>query len=590
MFCKTKLVGTLIAVAGVAAAAAPAEAATFAVNTTADSGGGSLRSAINAAEGTDRADEIVFEIPGNGIHTIALQNDLPIITKPLTIRGYSQPGADPATEEDPASPTVVIDAANALRGLDIGGDDVEVRGLVVKNAQGEGIHAEGRRNVIAGNHVGTNAAGDATRPNGGPGVQVSGRDSVVGGPDPADRNVIAGNGGAQVQVSDGTGHVVEGNRIGANAEGKAALGGAVGVELQSSGATLRDNLISGLFYGVVITGDDNDLQGNDIGTKASGKRALPNMYGVRVLAGDGNQLGGTGAGDGNLVSGNRLAGISLEAVGADAATRNVLQGNLVGTTFTGRAPLPNGTAFGEPGIEILGSATNTVGGEEPGAGNVIASNEGDGVRIAASDGNLVLGNWIGTNKTAQRDLGNGGSGVEIVDGDGNQVGDDEEDHPLNTIAHNGEDGVTVRSGAENAILRTETFDNDLSIDLGDDGPTANDPADLDGGANARQNGPEIEAASPTSVEWELETVPLTSYRLEFYACDGGEGATYLGSAATVTDANGDADDTTALPTALEVGDRVAMTATRQELGGVIGGLELLQRETSELSPCEEVVE
>jgi parallel beta-helix repeat protein len=589
MFSK-KLVGTLIATAGIAAAAAPAEAATFAVNTTADSGGGSLRSAMNAAEGTNRADEIVFEIPGNGVHTIALQTDLPIITKPLTIRGYSQPGADPATEEDPATPTVVIDAANALRGIDIGGDDVEVRGLVVKNAQGEGIHVEGRDNVVAGNHIGTNAAGDASRPNGGPGVQVSGQDNLVGGPEPKDRNVIAGNVGTQVQVSDGSGHVVENNRIGTNAEGKGALGGTTGLELVSSANTVRDNLISGLFHGVLITGDDNDLQGNDIGTKESGKRKLPNMVGVRLLGADGNQLGGTGEGDGNLVSGNRLAGISIEPLGPDAATGNVLEGNLVGTTFTGRAPLPNGTTFGEPGIAILGSSGNTVGGDEPGAGNVISSNEGDGVRIAGSDGNLVLGNWLGTNKTGLRDLGNGGSGVEIVDGDNNRVGDDDESHPLNLIAHNAEDGVTVRSGDENSVLRTETFDNDLSIDLGDDGPTANDPADLDGGANDLQNGPEIETATPTSVTWELETTPLASYRLEFYACDAGEGATYLGSADTLTDANGDADETTPLPTPVDVGDSVAMTATRLQLGGVIGDIRLLPRETSELSPCEEVVE
>jgi hypothetical protein len=589
MFSK-KLAGALIATAGVAAAAAPAHAATFTVNNTADGGGGSLRSAINAAEDTDRPDEILFEIPGNGVHTIALQTDLPVITKPLTIRGYSQPGADPATADAPATPKVVIDASNALRGIDIGGDDVEVRGLVVKNAQAEGIHVEGGGIVIAGNHVGTNPAGDAARPNGGPGVQVSGQGNRIGGPEPKDRNVIAGNSGTQVQLSDGSGHVVEGNRIGTDAEGKQQLGGAVGVELQSDANAVRDNQIAGMFTGVRVTGDDNDLQGNDIGTKASGKRALPNLFGLRVQGGDGNRIGGTGDGDGNLVSGNELYGISLEPAGDDAATRNVLQGNLVGTTFTGRAALPNGTAFGDPAVAILGSSGNTVGGVEPGAGNVISGNDGAGLRIAGdgADGNDVLGNWIGTNKTARRDLGNGRSGVVIDGGDDNRVGDDVDGHPRNTIAHNEDDAITVRSGTGNALLRNETFDNDLSIDLGDDGPTANDPNDLDGGANERQNGPEIEEASPTEVEWELESVPFTSYRLEFFKCDAGEGATYLGATAVVTDANGDADDTTALPTTVEAGDQVAMTATRQELTGVIGDLVLAPRDTSELSPCEAV--
>ena len=129
----------------------------------------------------------------------------------------------------------------------------------------------------------------------------------------------------------------------------------------------------------------------------------------------------------------------------------------------------------------------------------------------------MLGNWIGTNKTAARDLGNGGSGVFIEGGDGNRVGDDNESHPLNTIAHNDGDGVTVEAGLDNSVLHNSMFANgNLSIDLGADGSTANDPSDLDAGANDLQNGPEIEDATATKVEWELETDPEASYRLEFW--------------------------------------------------------------------------
>ena len=108
-------------------------------------GKGSLRSAISAAEVTDTRDEIVFEIPGEGVHTIELDVALPVISKPLTIDGYSQLGANPATEDSPAEPKVVIDAANVARGLDIGGDEIEIRGLVVKNAQEDGIVVDGQR-------------------------------------------------------------------------------------------------------------------------------------------------------------------------------------------------------------------------------------------------------------------------------------------------------------------------------------------------------------------------------------------------------------------------------------------------------------
>jgi Right handed beta helix region len=586
-----KLIGSLgagVAALGIAAAAAPAQAATFTVYNTDSWGKGSLRSVISAAEATDTRDEIVFEIPGESVHTIELDVALPVISKPLTIDGYSQLGANPATEDSPAEPKVVIDAASVARGLDIGGDEIEIRGLVVKNAQEDGIVVNGRANVIAGNHIGTNAAGDDARPNERYGLSVAGDDNVIGGPDPEDRNLISGN-LFQVSVTDGSGHVIEGNRIGTNAAGTARLGGGtgVGVLLAGSGNSLRDNQIAGLGEGVLLSGHDNVLQGNDIGTGVSGKRAVANFLGILVDGGDNNLIGGTEAGEGNLVSGNRSDGIRID----ERSTGNDVQGNLIGTTFTGRAPLPND----DDGITINNTSQNTIGGSQPGAGNVISANADDGVSIEGFDvveANRVLGNWIGTNKTAERDLGNGGSGVHITFGDDNTIGDDDETSPLNTIMHNGDDGVTIENGFGNSVLRSVMADNgNLAIDLGSDGSTANDPNDLDFGSNGLQNGPEIEEATTTTAEWELETTPNTLYRLEFYACDGpgaGEGATYLGSTTTFTDANGNADDTTTLPTPVEAGDHVAMTATRTTIAGSLPNLVLATHDTSELSPCEEV--
>jgi Right handed beta helix region len=586
-----KLIGSLgagVAALGIAAAAAPAQAATFTVYNTDSTGKGSLRTAIAAAEVTDSRDEIVFEIPGEGVHTIELDAALPVISKPLTIDGYSQLGASPATKDRPAEPKIAIDAAAVARGLDIGGDEIEIRGLVVKNAQEDGIVIDGRANIIAGNHIGTNAAGDDARPNDRYAVSVAGGDNVIGGPDPEDRNVIAGS-LFQVSVTNGSGHVIEGNRVGTNAAGTARLGGGtgVGVLLGSSGNSLRDNQIAGLGEGVLVAGDDNVLQGNDIGTGASGKHAVANFLGILVDGGDHNLIGGTAAGEGNLVSGNRSDGIRLD----ERATGNDLQGNLIGTTFTGRAPLPND----DDGITIYNSSENTIGGGQPGAGNVISANAGDGVSVEGFDvveANRVLGNWIGTNKTAQQDLGNGGSGVHISFGDDNTVGDDDETTSLNRIMHNGDDGVTIENGFGNSVLRSVTADNgNLAIDLGGDGSTANDPNDLDFGSNGLQNGPEIKEAATTTAEWELETTPNTLYRLEIYACDGpgaGEGATYLGSTTTVTDANGNADDTTTLPTPVEAGDHVAMTATRMTIAGHLPNLVFGTHDTSELSPCEEV--
>ena len=592
-----RLVGTLgagLAALAVAASAAPAQAATFTVNTTDSSGPGSLRSAINAAEGTLRRDKIEFAIPGDGVHTIVLDRDLPVLTRPLTIKGYSQAGAEPATETAVATPTIVIDADNAERGLDIGGDEMDIRGLVVRGADDAGIRVEGHDNVIAGNHIGTNAAGTVARPNFGDGVTVVGRDNVIGGDAPAERNVISGNLDAEVVVTDGSGNVIEGNRIGTNAAGGAGIGSSLGVVLESSGTTLRDNLISDHFYGVTVRGDGNTLQGNDIGTRKSGKAALPNFVGILVQGADDNLIGGTGEGEGNLVSGNHYSGVQLGGFQGDPAVGNDVQGNLIGTTYTGRAPLPNGSFGGFPGVSIAGSSGNVIGGSAPGAGNVISANEGDGVRIsdAGADANRVLGNWIGTSRSGRRELGNGGSGVDIDGGDANSVGDEADGAPVNTITHNGDDGVTVKSGLANAIVRNAISGNgDLGIDLGADGSTANDPSDLDDGANGLQNGPEIDAVTRTTVEWELESMPDTLYRLEFATCDGpgaGEGQTYLGSILATTDANGDADDTTPLPARVRPGQHVTMTATQAIAGGVAPNLVIRSLATSEFSPCEEV--
>ena len=54
-----------------------------------------LRAAIEQANYTPGADIINFAIPGSGVKTVAPESALPTITGPVTINGYSQPGAQP---------------------------------------------------------------------------------------------------------------------------------------------------------------------------------------------------------------------------------------------------------------------------------------------------------------------------------------------------------------------------------------------------------------------------------------------------------------------------------------------------------------
>jgi hypothetical protein len=220
---------------------------------------------------------------------------------------------------------------------------------------------------------------------------------------------------------------------------------------------------------------------------------------------------------------------------------------------------------------------------------VISGNGDDGVSmVAGADDNQVQGNWIGTDESGLLDLGNGESGIDIVDGSQNRVGATSGQNLANVIAHNDADGVTVAAGVGNAIVRNSLHDNgDLGIDLNDDGTTANDGGpDADAGPNGLQNGPEIEEASATDVVWELETEPNSTYRLEFFAndaCDpsgSGEGQTHLDTIQVTTNANGDVDGTTTTAIPPGLGKHVSMTATR------LVGAGLTARSTSELSPCE----
>src|SRR5205085_760950 len=125
----------------------------------------------------------------------------------------------------------------------------------------------------------------------------------------------------------------------------------------------------------------------------------------------GNVIGGTAAGAGNVISGNDNDGVEIG--GADTSG-NVVLGNFIGTDYTGSAALGNA----EDGVYLWGGTTgNVIGGTAAGARNVISGNEWNGVEISSAhtSGNVVLGNFIGTDYTGSAALGNG-DGVALNDG------------------------------------------------------------------------------------------------------------------------------------------------------------------------------
>ncbi len=132
-----------------------------------------------------------------------------------------------------------------------------------------------------------------------------------------------------------------------------------------------------------------------------------------------NTIGGTTTAARNVISGNTNPAVALNA----GASSNFVQGNFIGTDLTGTV------ALGNSGNDIvtLDSPNNTIGGTAAGAGNLVAGNLGSdfasiGLGFPASTGNLVQGNFIGTDVSGTIDLGGASIAVYISEGSNNTIG------------------------------------------------------------------------------------------------------------------------------------------------------------------------
>src|SRR5947209_2888833 len=276
----------------------------YTVLNTSDTGGGSLRQAILDANANPGLDTINFAIDGAGTQTITPLSALPDVTDPVAIDATTQAGYA-------GSPVVQISGTSA--GVNTSGfmftssaAGSSIRGLSVINWNNRGIYVLVGNVTVAGNYLGLNAAGAAAA--NGVGVDVQGWSGcVIGGTALADRNVISGNTSYGVVLDGGaTNNSVQGNYVGTNVAGTAAVGNAVGVYVNSSGNTIggtapgAGNVISGnTTYGVEIQfgfASGNVVQGNTIGLNAAGTAAVANLTGVSLDHGTvGNVVGGQNA-------------------------------------------------------------------------------------------------------------------------------------------------------------------------------------------------------------------------------------------------------------------------------------------------------
>jgi len=517
-------------------------------------------------------------------------------------------------------PTGAISLPNNLSGIYInksnnnviGGTTPEARNLIsgvdpVNN--GSGITATGNPIsglTIQGNYIGTNAAGTGALVPGSKGAGIAidtGTKITIGGPAAGARNVISGN-GAGIQVSSSDQILIAGNFIGTDTTGTQAVGNrSRAIRLDSvinstvGGATpAARNIISatqqgeGIGFGQSSTG--NVIQGNYIGTDVTGNVALGNQTGITNYFGgqvmpSNNKIGGSGPGEGNVISGNKSLGISLNSDSGN----NVIQGNFIGTNAGGTAALPNGDLVLKQGggVALTASNNNLIGGTNAGARNVISGNANYGLLLNAGNGNVVQGNFIGVDVNGAA-LGNTARGIQVLNSSHDCTIGGTAAGAGNVIAFNGGPGVTVyepsaASHVYNIAIEGNAFyanGGGLGIDLEDNGVTANDVGDADSGPNNYQNFPLLTSAisngGATMVNGTLNSESNKQYRIEFFAspqCSAtgyGEGQVYLGSSIVTTNGN-DANFSVSLPVTVQPGNVITATAT-DSAGN-----------TSEFSPC-----
>lgn len=243
------------------------------VTNTNDSGTGSLRDAISCANLNPGPDIVSFNIPttdpgfNGSVFTIRPLSALPILADSgTTIDGATQTAFTGNTNA--AGPEIVLNNNPSVfpGGLTIISGANTINSLVINGANNTGIVITGAGatgNKVTGCFLGTNANGTSAVPNTLDGVAITqgASNNLIGGTTPSARNVISGNGR----------------------------------------------------FGVLLIGNSNVLnnviEGNFIGTSASGQFAIGNIAGVGLVTVNSNTIGGTAPGAGNIISGNAQEGI-----------------------------------------------------------------------------------------------------------------------------------------------------------------------------------------------------------------------------------------------------------------------------------------
>ncbi len=343
-----------------------------------------LRAAMEEANRHGGHDRIEFSIPGDGLHRIAPIVALPTMTDPdgVTIDGYTQPGSRVNTADHGSNAVLRIELRGAGPGAFDGlyfnqSSDNVVRGLALfdfkRTIRFWGARAQ--RNEVLGNFIGTDATGTYGQTkwevnSTGVQLEMGASHNRIGRPGNQHRNVISGNGDRGVGMfEDGTDfNIVQNNVIGLRPDGSARL--------------------SNWTHGVDLNWDASD-----------------------------NLIGGSGPGEGNVISGNHKSGVEISHNRTPAGVeRNRVVGNLIGTDLTASSS-PTSFRNDEFGVYLEGQpvcpsagcpldiARNEV------VGNVIVGGPATVIAAKGAHHNVIADNLIGVLPNGQVVAGSARWGV-----------------------------------------------------------------------------------------------------------------------------------------------------------------------------------
>ena len=204
------------------------------------------------------------------------------------------------------------------------------------------------------------------------------------------------------------------------------------------------NVISGnKDEGISVTGGNNSLLNNLIGTNAAGTAALGNgLSGITLQQSAANTIAG------NVISGNGVGPSGGDGISLAGASNNAVLGNYIGVGADGTTPLGNVL----DGISLNNASSNSI------IGNVVSDNginqDAAGINLESNAlNNIIAGNKIGTDASGNKALGNSLHGIFLDNGSSNNTIGGTTDNDRNVISGNGKFPVTNRTSS--SILSTK---------------------------------------------------------------------------------------------------------------------------------------